>query len=648
MEASKGRVYKSRKSRPCDACRRRKVTCDMPTGPPCRRCNRIDQSCTFEQGPGPRKRPVAGWKVGFQQYFEPEIPGLGNDAPLSPLEPMPQALPAVEETLFPPISSQSPAMSSMSMAQEDEEMQMPLDSSLEFVPGAFTFYIGPTGVSDVHLLSRESYNEHLLSEPRVSGLRYRLMNPMGFSFNAANNTIFGITDHALLHNAEPKVDARDAANAWTELWTMLSPTAAWHLVQLYSRYIDPYYPILAQQQIPTSPDALSNMPLALLTAICATTLPFIMYDEALYTLLLHPPSAKELYRLCWLGITQDLHAPSLSTLQACLILQQRLPTNLYLSDTAFTWSLISTAVAVANTVGLHRDPTSWSLPPWERRLRRRLWWGLYLTEKWIAFTRGMPSHIDDDEFDVPMISVTDRDDSLDPTVAVYPEMRSNLFYLTSLTTILSDIQRTYYTVKAVRRTAGDLEYSLEAARSTRGRLKEWRDHLPDCLKRPRPSTPNMSTEHTRTIPDLDGTGSLYLSYIVTHMALFRALLRPLDTDQTLIYTSPDSARAVVKGALLCVKEFVEFVESLTGVQWNSFWHCWSRPNFAIAGAFMVHLLHIITGAGPGFTDEHMELQALIRRWRWVNRISANGAAGVKGLTNLGVLKVETLLGNLAQ
>ena len=63
---------------------------------------------------------------------------------------------------------------------------------------------------------------------------------------------------------------------------------------------------------------------------------------------------------------------------------------------------------------------------------------------------------------------------------------------------------------------------------------------------------------------------------------------------------------------------------------------------------MVHLLHIITGAGPGFTDEHMELQALIRRWRWVNRISANGAAGVKGLTNLGVLKVETLLGNLAQ
>ena len=50
-----GRLYKSRKCRPCDACRRRKVTCDMPNGPPCHRCTGKDQQCTFEEGPGPRK-----------------------------------------------------------------------------------------------------------------------------------------------------------------------------------------------------------------------------------------------------------------------------------------------------------------------------------------------------------------------------------------------------------------------------------------------------------------------------------------------------------------------------------------------------------------------------------------------------------------
>jgi hypothetical protein len=72
---------------------------------------------------------------------------------------------------------------------------------------------------------------------------------------------------------------------------------------------------------------------------------------------------------------------------------------------------------------------------------------------------------------------------------------------------------------------------------------------------------------------------------------------------------------------------------------------------------MVHLLQIVTPSSPAegqsiiersnytFDKEYAELQDWIRRWRWATRISANGAAGVKGLTNLGFIKVETLMGN---
>lgn len=105
----------------------------------------------------------------------------------------------------------------------------------------------------------------------------------------------------------------------------------------------------------------------------------------------------------------------------------------------------------------------------------------------------------------------------------------------------------------------------------RVRLKDWRDNLPSNLKPV--SNAVVSGE------DLDGNGSLYLSYIVTHVALLRALLRPLDRWPTIIKVNkeePDAtyegAKAVVTGALLCVKEFVEFVERLTGAQWNAFWH----------------------------------------------------------------------------
>ncbi|KAJ5898376.1 hypothetical protein N7504_008664 [Penicillium tannophilum] len=463
-------------------------------------------------------------------------------------------------------------------------------------------------------------------------------------------TVFGITDHSLLEKAEPKLDPQLTDNAWPRLWAMMNPTEAWHLIKLYSRYVDPYFPILSSHQIPSSPTDLSKMPLALLSAICATSLQFVMYDDSLYTLLLNPPSSEQLYRLCWLCVSQELHAPSLATLQACLLLQQRLPTNMYLSDTAFAWSLMSTSLAVAQTVGLHRDAGSWiSIPPWEKKLRRRLWWGLYAMEKWVALARGMPSHLGDDDYDVSMLKPEDIQDTLSDS----PDTQSHIRHLSTLSTILSDIQRSFYSVRAIGKTSNDLQYSLDLARPMRVRLKNWRDNLPDNLS---PTSNAVSGE------DLDGNGSLYLSYIVTHVALLRALLRPLDQWPALItmdQEEPDAlyegAKAVVKGALLCVKEFVEFVEKLTGAQWNAFWHSWSRPNFAIAGSFMVHLLQVVSPPTEAesrpdllkysFDAEHTELQTWIRRWRWATRISANGAAGVKGLTNLGFIKVETLMGN---
>lgn len=53
-----------------------------------------------------------------------------------------------------------------------------------------------------------------------------------------------------------------------------------------------------------------------------------------------------------------------------------------------------------------------------------------------------------------------------------------------------------------------------------------------------------------------------------------------------------------------------------------------------------------TRADPYFEIEFNELQSLIKRWRWANRMSVNNAAGAKGLTDLGLFKVETLLASL--
>ncbi|OKL63407.1 hypothetical protein UA08_01770 [Talaromyces atroroseus] len=666
--APKGRIYKSRKTRPCDACRRRKVACDMPAGPPCRRCMHMDKACTFDEGPSQRKRRAPNTNANTHAHSSahsnsdegspfgvfPERVGDGDDTDdachyLSIFDPTRNTSEQTNSSfangiLLDPMSPLQTTAIATNHAHPTHQ------ASLEFIPDAFSFYIGPTGVSDIHLLSQQQYDEQNISRPKVRGLKYRVLG--GENATDCHSTIFGITDRSLLDKAEPKVDYQTNESAWSELWQILDPVGAWHLIGLYSRFVDPYFPIVSRHQIPNTPDLLSNMSLGLLTAMCATALPFIMYNKALYTLLLRPPSSQDLYRLAWLGITAELHAPSLTTLQACLILQQRLPTNLYLSDTAFTWTLMSTAVATAQTIGLHRDPSAWlSVPMWERQLRRRLWWALWAMEKWIALARGMPSHLHDDDSDVAPISIAD----IKNTLSVDCDNYAHLCHLVMLTGILSDIQHTYYTVRAISRTSSDLQYALEAARPLRARLKEWRDHVPDALRFRGGGSQSQSSQYGE---NLDGNGALHLSYIVVHMTLVRALLRPLNTDQAGAIN--DGAKAVVRGALLCVKEFVEFIETLTETQWNAFWHSWSRPNFAIAGSFMVHVLHIIAppdaarqaeleaaGISPLWTttldDDYRDLLVWIRRWRRANRVSANGAAGVKGLTNLGLMKVETQL-----
>ncbi|KAI5360092.1 hypothetical protein Slin15195_G119540 [Septoria linicola] len=52
-----GRKYKSRKERPCDACRRRKVCCIREPGDDaCSLCRMQSQICSYDQGPTPRRR----------------------------------------------------------------------------------------------------------------------------------------------------------------------------------------------------------------------------------------------------------------------------------------------------------------------------------------------------------------------------------------------------------------------------------------------------------------------------------------------------------------------------------------------------------------------------------------------------------------
>jgi hypothetical protein len=56
LEGPSARKYRSRKEKPCDNCRRRRVCCVRDAEGDCALCSRRSIPCTFSSAPSPRKR----------------------------------------------------------------------------------------------------------------------------------------------------------------------------------------------------------------------------------------------------------------------------------------------------------------------------------------------------------------------------------------------------------------------------------------------------------------------------------------------------------------------------------------------------------------------------------------------------------------
>jgi hypothetical protein len=451
--------------------------------------------------------------------------------------------------------------------------------------------IGETGESNPYLLRHYRYDEN--DECTISKLTYRRIRSSAQQNGLPGETgvppaVFMLADDALAQKGEPRVEDEVLAKYRSDISGMVTEQEALRLIGLFFRFVYPYFPILSKSELfsdgKLSPSVLRVLPLSLLSAVYATALPFMLYDDLLATTIVHsPPPAHQLFRISWSAVTQELHTPRLATLQACLLLLQRAPTNRYTTDTPWKTSLVGWTVSLAQTLGLTRECGDWaSIPQWEQRLRKRLWYGVFIMDKWASLGAGMPSHIRSEDFDV--LALTDADleqpscEQDSNSIPGFPDPEADLHHfrlLSELTMILSDVMDSYYTLRATQRTSKDFTASLELARSLRSRLKAWNDSLPPALALRR-----SESVDSRGMVRLSGNPSLSLAYVVATMTLFRALLRPLENltsveeeDHNLI----GSRLAVRAGAKECAKEVVEFVENLGRGALDGFWHSCSSP-----------------------------------------------------------------------
>lgn len=376
------------------------------------------------------------------------------------------------------------------------------------------------------------------------------------------------------------------------------------LINLYFRIVHPSFPILHKRVfLEKYQRTHREFSPPLLAAVYILALNWWSYSSELS--LLPKPDVQRLEKLAIKTMSYITFRPKLSAIQAGLLLLQR--------PEGDSWALTGKLVAVAEDLGLHLDCSRWKIPPWERGLRKRLAWALYMQDKWGALVHGRPSHITKDDWMVK--GVTEEDfperaaDEDDEEGSTEVEQGRILFgEMIQLTEILSSIISEFYTLKAeeeFRHQATEgLSWVLEKAKPIQLRLKEWYSQLPESLR--------MENVKMRK---LNSSGYLHLAYYAVEMTLHRRIVRSLahERNASLVNICRTAAQARLTSA-------TKFVSGLRPEFLQSFWHSSSKYSFALVGTF-ISLLWVTAPS----EEEAATYKQKLEDYRWTLRLLSKSA-----------------------
>jgi hypothetical protein len=448
----------------------------------------------------------------------------------------------------------------------------------------------------------------------------------------------------------PNGAASTSQAAWQDVEKLLSEKQRHELVQLFFHFVQPAFPVLYGAGPRADSDSgshddhfdISTASLSLSACIYATALPFSIHNDYLNATLTDANGKREqLYSMAVAAILAEANAPTIETLQACLLLLQKGPTVQHQGLTPTYSAIASMTVTTAKSLGLQHDSTNWSISSAEKQLRQRLWWATFIMDIWVSIDTPGGRSICSDDYDVPLHGGGDGAVDHGGAGSDTPEY-THFNCLVDMSHLLSQICGTYYTVRAARETASDLFKSLEFAKPLRSTLNECKQKL-------------------KVIMPLDGSGepgasgSVHLAACVTSIILFRALLRPIQVGGSTAALLCDNshmsaAAAVVTGSINCAREAVELLETMVSMvgPWSEFWHSWSQGNFAIVSTFLVQLmLMLMSNPSEDKDSTKAEVADLISRWKKAIRIGAGSGGWGSSLMSMALSRLDSLLSHAA-
>jgi hypothetical protein len=216
------------------------------------------------------------------------------------------------------------------------------------------------------------------------------------------------------------------------------------LVDIYFRVVFPSFPIVHKEvYLEKYNRSYREFSPPLLAAVYLLALQYWSYDDQLNKS--KKPNVIELEKLARKAFGDTIHRPKLSTVQAGLLLLQHTD-----ADSA---ELTAQLISVAYGLGLHLDASGWNIPDWEKGLRKRLGWGLYMQDKWSSLGSGRPALINSSNWALRPVSNDDFPEKIEDDQEGSSEVgrgRILFSHMISLSEILAELLETVFSVKASR------------------------------------------------------------------------------------------------------------------------------------------------------------------------------------------------------
>ncbi|KAI1329492.1 fungal-specific transcription factor domain-containing protein [Xylariaceae sp. FL0255] len=583
-------------SSPCDACALRGSKCVMADDEErCISCLSRGAECSLCHSPQPRKRKLARDLVDDSNGHRGS-PGRSDNRRLR------QHAPSLSSTA-----------ASSSLIEEMANFGGPtlLKRTLGLQDDRFSQYIGPTTDFEPSLINLSPFDpqdESLLARGTLRKV-------------SDDDTFLMLPDRTTPGHDHQFSDVE-------EIQRLVAPYGR-KLVDLYFEVVHPAFPIIQKNVFYEKYERNSHeFSPPLLATIYILAINWWDHSEELSAC--QRPNVRELERLIRSSLADAMWRPKLSTVQAGLLLSQR--------PEGDQWAPTAQLVAIAQELGLHLDCTHWKIPPWEKGLRKRLAWALYMQDKWGALVHGRPSHIFSSNWVVQPLEQQDFSeadyDENDLEEKQEIERGQTLFVqMIYLSQVLAEILETFYTLQAMQNVAGagpqGTHLVLSLAKPIQLKLKEWYAALPMPIRM------DTSLQTLGSSNRLSSIGYLHLAYFATEITLHRRIIRALaSASQAVDPYLEHICRSAAKARLISA---MDFVNRLTQQHLRAFWYFASKTNFALIGTFG----SLLWATSPG-REEADWYRRRLGEYRWTLSVSSKPGES-RRLTEfaMGMLDIST-------